>query len=232
MNALPGRSAPSAPAPAGSEVQSAGRSTSTQCQKPLGVGASGSKQVTVKLLVSSGKPDHDSCGEVSPDRRHLVVLERLAVGDVLAGDRERRHRRAAGRRGSGLPGGRGSSRLLSGRGLYAERSPRIGARHGPVPADAMMGGVDQHPHYPAGLTPGRPPGGGGRRRPRGAAAGAAPDRGRRGRRPRVATGDAGRRGAGHCRRDHLAASAASRTPTSTAPGTSSRRPTTPRSTRR
>ncbi len=45
---------------------SAGRSTSTQCQKPLGVGASGSKQVTVKLLVPSGAPDQDSCGEVFP----------------------------------------------------------------------------------------------------------------------------------------------------------------------
>src|SRR4051812_2543190 len=66
MNALPGRSAPSAPAPASSEVTSAGRSASTQCQKPLGVGASGSKQVTVKLLVSSGAPDQDSWGEVFP----------------------------------------------------------------------------------------------------------------------------------------------------------------------
>ncbi len=66
MNAPPGRSAPSAPAPASSEVTSAGRSTSTQCQNPLGVGASGSKQVTVKLLVPSGAPDHDSCGEVLP----------------------------------------------------------------------------------------------------------------------------------------------------------------------
>ena len=47
MKALPGRSAPSAPAPVSSEVTSAGRSTRTQCQKPLGVGASGSKQVTV-----------------------------------------------------------------------------------------------------------------------------------------------------------------------------------------
>ena len=47
MNAPPGRSAPSAPAPASRDVTSAGRSTSTQCQKPLGVGASGSKQVTV-----------------------------------------------------------------------------------------------------------------------------------------------------------------------------------------
>src|SRR6478752_5650670 len=66
MNALPGRVAPSAPTPASSEVTSAGRSTSTQCQKPDGVGASGSKQVTVKLLVPSGAPDHDSWGEVSP----------------------------------------------------------------------------------------------------------------------------------------------------------------------
>src|SRR3954447_23030655 len=66
MNALPGRSAPSAPAPVSSDVTSAGRSTSTQCQKPLGVGASGSKQVTVKLLVPSGAPDHDSWGEVLP----------------------------------------------------------------------------------------------------------------------------------------------------------------------
>src|SRR3954468_10976205 len=66
MNALPGSAAPSAPAPASSEVTSAGRSTSTQCQKPLGVGASGSKQVTVKLLVPSGAPSHDSCGDRLP----------------------------------------------------------------------------------------------------------------------------------------------------------------------
>ena len=54
------------PAPVSSEVTSAGRSTSTQCQKPLGVGASGSKQVTMKLFVPSGAPDQDSCGEVLP----------------------------------------------------------------------------------------------------------------------------------------------------------------------
>jgi hypothetical protein len=47
MKALPGRLAPSAPAPVSSEVTSGGRSTTAQCQKPLGVGASGSKQVTV-----------------------------------------------------------------------------------------------------------------------------------------------------------------------------------------
>src|SRR5688572_28413369 len=37
--------------------------TATQCQKPETIGASGSKQVTTKLLVSSGKPDLDSCGD-------------------------------------------------------------------------------------------------------------------------------------------------------------------------
>src|SRR6478736_4417060 len=62
--ALPGK-APDA-APASSDVTSAGRSTRTQCQKPEGVGASGSKQVTVKLLVPSGTSLQDSCGEVSP----------------------------------------------------------------------------------------------------------------------------------------------------------------------
>ena len=41
-------------------------STTTQCQNPDGVGASGSKQVTTKLLVSSGNPDQLSCGEVLP----------------------------------------------------------------------------------------------------------------------------------------------------------------------
>src|SRR6476660_2044056 len=66
MNALPGSDAPSAPAPVSSEVTSAGRSTSTQCQYPLGVGASGSKQVTVKLFVPSGASRQVSCGDVLP----------------------------------------------------------------------------------------------------------------------------------------------------------------------
>src|SRR3954453_11441287 len=66
MNALPGKERPSAPAPASRLVVSAGRSTNTQCQKPDGVGASGSKQVTVKLFVPSGAPDQLSCGEVLP----------------------------------------------------------------------------------------------------------------------------------------------------------------------
>ncbi len=36
-----------------------------QCQKPLAVGASGSKHVTTKLLVSAGKPLHSSAGDRS-----------------------------------------------------------------------------------------------------------------------------------------------------------------------
>src|SRR5680860_876694 len=63
-NALAGR-LPAA-APVSSDVASAGRSRSTQCQKPDGVGASGSKPVTTKLLVPSGAPDQLSCGEVLP----------------------------------------------------------------------------------------------------------------------------------------------------------------------
>src|SRR6476619_4996940 len=67
MNAPSGRPAPpSAPAPVSSDVTSPGMSTTTQCQNPDGVGASGSKQVTTKLLVSSGNPDQLSCGDVSP----------------------------------------------------------------------------------------------------------------------------------------------------------------------
>lgn len=37
-----------------------------QCQKPVLVGASGSKSVTTKLFVSAGAPDHDNCGDVLP----------------------------------------------------------------------------------------------------------------------------------------------------------------------
>src|ERR1035437_4345533 len=40
-------------------------SATAQCQNPLPVGASGSWQVTAKLIVSAGKPDQDSCGERS-----------------------------------------------------------------------------------------------------------------------------------------------------------------------
>src|SRR5258705_2619062 len=40
--------------------------STTQCQNPEPVGASGSKQVTAKLLVSAGKPDQYSDGEMFP----------------------------------------------------------------------------------------------------------------------------------------------------------------------
>src|ERR1035441_9858571 len=53
------------PAPVGSSVTSTGISATAQCPNPLPVGASGSKHVTAKLLVSPGKPAQDSCGEMS-----------------------------------------------------------------------------------------------------------------------------------------------------------------------
>src|SRR3954447_18725317 len=66
MNAPSGRSAPpSSPAPLGSSVTDAGMRVTTQCQKPLAVGASGSEQVTAKPRAPSGKPDQDSWGERS-----------------------------------------------------------------------------------------------------------------------------------------------------------------------
>jgi hypothetical protein len=40
--------------------------TTSQCQNPDPVGASGSKQVTAKLLVSAGAPDHFRCGGLLP----------------------------------------------------------------------------------------------------------------------------------------------------------------------
>ena len=43
-----------------------GMFTTSQCQKPLPVGASGSKQVTAKLLVPAGAPDQARCGALLP----------------------------------------------------------------------------------------------------------------------------------------------------------------------
>jgi hypothetical protein len=40
--------------------------TTSQCQNPLPVGASGSKQVMAKLFVSLGAPDHARCGDWLP----------------------------------------------------------------------------------------------------------------------------------------------------------------------
>ena len=62
---LPPGSADPSPAAAGSEVIEAGRFATAQCQKPEPVGASGSKTVTAKLFVSTGKPDQESWGETS-----------------------------------------------------------------------------------------------------------------------------------------------------------------------
>jgi hypothetical protein len=46
-----------------SSVTDTGRLAAAQCQKPDGVGASGSKQVTTKLAVPAGKPDQESWGD-------------------------------------------------------------------------------------------------------------------------------------------------------------------------
>src|SRR5882672_11380517 len=54
-----------APAFSFRERVEAGMSATIQCQKPLPVGASGSYSDTTKLYVFFGKPDHDSCGEMS-----------------------------------------------------------------------------------------------------------------------------------------------------------------------
>src|SRR5215831_13208540 len=52
------------PTPAASSVTDAGRPNTIQCQNPDPVGASGSKQVTAKPLVSAGNPDQRSDGEM------------------------------------------------------------------------------------------------------------------------------------------------------------------------
>ena len=156
----------------------------------------------------------------------LVVLERLAVGDVVAGDGERRDcgQQVVGVRAHRAVEGhrvllRDESRLRpnvvrlwpSSRARYPSAMMDRGAP-GAVPLRPVLAGrrvlVVGGGHVAQ------------RRVPQLIAAGADVV-------ARVARGDAGRRGAGHGRRDHLARSAASRTPTSTAPGTSSRRPTTP-----
>src|SRR5579859_3958726 len=54
------------PAPAGIDVVEAGILNTTQCQKPLPVGASGSYTVMAKLLVSAGAPLQLRDGEILP----------------------------------------------------------------------------------------------------------------------------------------------------------------------
>jgi hypothetical protein len=69
------------PAPAQSSVTAAGMFATAQCQNPLPVGASGSKQVTAKLFVSAGNPDHDSCGETSSPPAPMIP-DTWAFGSV------------------------------------------------------------------------------------------------------------------------------------------------------
>ena len=57
----------------------AGTLTRTQCQKPLWVGASGSKQVTTKPFVSAGKPDQRSCGEWSDSPPAIGATKLLSI---------------------------------------------------------------------------------------------------------------------------------------------------------
>ncbi len=61
----------------------AGTSSSTRCQNPEPVGASGSKQVTAKLSVPAGKPCQLQLrGNVLPG--HAEAVEDLGVGHLLA----------------------------------------------------------------------------------------------------------------------------------------------------
>src|SRR3954469_5265846 len=54
--------------------------TTSQCQNPLPVGASGSKQVTAKLLVPVGAPDQARCGErLSPSQPKPKAADRMWV---------------------------------------------------------------------------------------------------------------------------------------------------------
>src|SRR5699024_6868336 len=69
------------PAPVASSVVLTGMLATAQCQKPLAVGASGSKQVTTKLWVSSGNPLQDSCGEMSSPPAPMIPLT-CALGRV------------------------------------------------------------------------------------------------------------------------------------------------------
>src|SRR5690606_21031652 len=79
---LSGRPEPfSSPAPDGSSVTDAGMLNTAQCQNPDAVGASGSKQVTAKLLVSAGKPSHRRCGDRSSPPAPILP-DRCGVGSV------------------------------------------------------------------------------------------------------------------------------------------------------
>src|SRR5215213_6119808 len=63
---LPGGSLPlpGSPAPSGNSVVETGMLTTSQCQKPLPVGASGSYMVSARLFASAGTSFHTSGGEI------------------------------------------------------------------------------------------------------------------------------------------------------------------------
>src|SRR6185503_19175369 len=63
---LPGGSLPlpGSPAPSGNSVVETGMLTTSQCQKPLPVGASGSYTVRARLFASAGTSFHTSGGEI------------------------------------------------------------------------------------------------------------------------------------------------------------------------
>src|SRR5215831_557731 len=75
--------------PAGRSVTEAGRLSTAQCQKPEAVETSASNIDTVKLRVSSGKPDQLSCGEMSnpPAPRMKLTCSRASCSS-LATDSE------------------------------------------------------------------------------------------------------------------------------------------------
>src|SRR5688500_20300345 len=56
---------PPAPAFVSRLVTDAGMLATTQCHHPDADGASASRQVTTKLRVPDGNPDHDNCGDRS-----------------------------------------------------------------------------------------------------------------------------------------------------------------------
>src|SRR5689334_3389231 len=108
----PGGNAPDGPpAPVGRPGVLAGRSNTTQCQKPLPVGASGSYIVTAKLLVPAGAlvqlswglwlfpvqpmPLKTCCAVACPPTSELVRVKVWAEPDA---ERSTKARRARGRR--------------------------------------------------------------------------------------------------------------------------------------
>ena len=96
----------------------------------------------MKLLVPSGAPLHDRCGEVLPFAGDLVVLERLAVGDVVAADVEGVHGREQ------VVGVRADGTVEAHRDNVVRR---LVPPHGPRGGSGTHGRMDAYPPYPSGL---------------------------------------------------------------------------------